>query len=218
MDRPHLVVIDPGVKSPELDEFNRIVSLSLIPATYHMPGLFGMRSLSLEDVKGIRGIIILGSGSSVHDQLPWQIELGAFLKPLMLRAIPTLGLCFGHQLMAHLFGGEVGYAFGDQHKETGLREVHLGPCRLWGKERTGMLVVSHREAVVKLPPDFKSLGKSSLVTYEAMEHKHLPLWGFQSHPEAEVNFFADQGTFLNRDDLSFGHDLIRSFLASLSPN
>jgi GMP synthase-like glutamine amidotransferase len=218
MDKAHLVVIDPGVKTPEIEEFNRIVSLSMLPATYHMPGLFGLGSLKIENPRNIRGIVILGSGSSVHDQLPWQIELGSFLKPLMLKGIPTLGLCFGHQLMAHLFGGEVGYAFADQRKETGLRLVDLEACRLWGKERSGMLVVSHREAVVKIPEDFKPLGKSTFVQYEAMEHKYLPLWGFQSHPEAEVDFFAEQGIPLKREDLAFGHELVRCFLASLSPN
>lgn len=218
MDKPHVAVIDPGIKSPEIDEFNRIVFQSLLPVTYHLPGMFGTRSLISEDPAMLRGIIVLGSGSSVHDKLPWQIELGEWLKPLMLQGIPTLGLCFGHQLIAHLFGASIGYAFSDQHKETGLRQVHLDPCRLWGPARTGSLVVSHRECVLDLPADFKTLASSPVVQFEAIEHKHLPIWGFQSHPEAEIHFFAEQNLTLNRKDLAFGHDIVRCFLSSLSPS
>lgn len=217
MNKPHVVVVDPGVRSPEIEEYNRIAINSHLPTTYHLPGLFGTRSLGLENPYFIRGIILLGSSSSVHDNLPWQDDLARWLKPLMFQGIPTLGLCFGHQFIAHIFGGEVGFAFADQHKEVGLRQVHLDSCRLWGGARTGPLVVSHREAILKLPTDFRPLGTSPLVKYEAFEHKQLPLWGFQSHPEAEIHFFSEQEFQLKREDLTFGHELVRCFLSSLSP-
>lgn len=214
MVNPHLVVIDPAVKKAELQAFNRMVTRSPLPMTYHLPALFGWESLATDETPdSVKGIIILGSGSSVWDRFPWQEALEKWLQPLMLQGIPTLGLCYGHQLIAHLFGAKVAMAFDDQHKAIGLRDINLSASRLWGPPRQGSLVVSHREGVISPPADFKTVGTSQTVNIEALEHKSLPIWSFQSHPEACASFLLDQNVSLSSRDLEFGHSLIDSFLA-----
>lgn len=208
---PHILVIDPGVKQPELASFNRLVLASKLPLTYHMPAMFGLGSLSTEDTTTARGVIIMGSASSVNDRLPWQIELEAFLKPHLTRGLPALGLCFGHQFLAHIFGGQVAYAWPDQHKAVGQRTVHLEASRLWSKSQ-GSLVVSHCEAVVQVPESFAVVGQSPDVQVEALEHRSLPIWSFQSHPEATTKFLLGQGVELPEECLAFGHQLVQRFL------
>ncbi len=213
MAKPHIVIVDPAVKRAEIETFNRLVHHSALPLTYHLPALFGWDSLvTQEHAASIKGIMILGSGSSVWDKFDWQEALIHWLKPLMLRGVPTLGLCFGHQLIAHIFGGEIGPAFPDQHKAIGLRAVTLNTSRLWGTARQGSLVVSHREAIVRMPPSFRNVGSSPAVKAEAIEHDSLPIWGFQPHPEAGTTFLADQAISLTTQDLRFGHALVDDFL------
>jgi GMP synthase (glutamine-hydrolysing) len=208
---PHILVIDPGVKQPELASLNRLALKSSLPLTYHLPAMFGLSSLASEDMETVCGVIIMGSASSVNDRLPWQIELAAFIKPHLHKGLPALGLCFGHQFLAHIFGGQVAYAWADQHKAVGQREISLEPSRLWPKSQ-GSLVVSHCEAVVQIPDQFSIVGHSPEVAVEALEHRSLPIWSFQSHPEATSTFLLGHGTKLPPESLMFGHNLVQRFL------
>jgi len=202
---PLILVIDPAVKTPELETFNRLAQSSPISLTYHLPALFGLNSLHKLNDEEIKGIIVLGSLSSVNEQLPWQLELGILLKKYFDQKTPVLGLCFGHQLIAHLFGGKVDYVFADQKKHLGFREVSLKENRLWGSPCKGELYVSHQEHVVTVPKDFKITAESDSVPIEGLAHTSHPIWTFQPHPEKEPKS-GDRARYL------FGHQLVDRFL------
>src|SRR5687767_13150001 len=136
----HVAVIDPAMRIPELDCFNRMSARSPFPASYHLPALFGTRTLTTAG-DTVRGVIVLGSGASVNEDHAWQDELRAWLRPRIDAGIPMLGLCYGHQLLAKLLGGTVGFAFADRHKEQGIREVRLADNPLWGSACAGPLMV-----------------------------------------------------------------------------
>ena len=51
--------------------------------------------------------LITGSKDSVYDNLPWIEELVGFLRRVLAADKKVIGICFGHQLMAHFFGGRV---------------------------------------------------------------------------------------------------------------
>ncbi len=208
-----IAVIDPGTRVPELDCFNRISLASPIPCTYHLPAQEGIDSLvRVQD--HIAGIIVLGSGASVYDGEPWQQVFDPWLRE-RLETVPMLGLCYGHQLLAHLLGGRVGFLFDDETKLRGVRQVPLFADRLWGDAVTGPMVVSHREVVTELPPDCILRGKSEVCPVEAFAHRELPLWGFQPHPEATTAFTDNNGIPFEEDPsvLSFGHDIVDRFTA-----
>ena len=72
--RQTIAVIDPGTRVPELDCYNRISRHSPLPTSYHLPAQHGIDSLvRVQDLTV--GVIILGSGASVHDDEPWQKAL-----------------------------------------------------------------------------------------------------------------------------------------------
>lgn len=209
----HIAVIDPGMRVPELDCFNRMARVSALPLTYHLPAMFGLDSLyRAED--GLAGVIVLGSGASVNDDLPWQTALAAWLRP-RIGGVPALGLCYGHQLFASVLGGDVGFVTPDRVKLKGIRRVSLAPDALWGAGVDGPLLVTHREGVTRLPDGCVILGASPQVPVEAFRHAELPIWGFQAHPEATPAFALNNDVPLaDPADLAFGNARVDEFLAT----
>lgn len=206
--------MDPAVRIPELDCFNNIAKMSPIPTTYHLPALAGMDSVYLDE-QNVAGIIILGSGASAFfDDFPWQKPMNEWLMKKMLAGVPTIGFCYGHQLIGHLFGGKIDYLAADHHKELGFREVVIEESKLWGAPRKGKLVVSHKEILTTCPKDFDILAHSPLVAIDGISHKKLPIYGLQPHPEATSGFCKNAGLLddtYNPHSFTFGHGLVRAF-------
>lgn len=173
--------------------------------------------VSLEHLRGdLAGIIVLGSASSVNDAEPWQLAMNAWLKPRLDAGIPTIGICYGHQLLAHLFGGKVDFVYPDRRKHSGFRKIQLQGNRLWNNQPLeGALAVSHNEAVLECPPDFEVIGTSPEIAIEAIAHRKLPIWGFQPHPESTEAFLLSRQipTEQAREKLAFGHSLLKFFLS-----
>lgn len=209
----HIAVIDPAVRIAEVDCFNRLVTESGRTFTYHLPVLGGTASLVRE--KKPAGVIILGSSSSVHDALPWQAPLSQWLLSCIEADIPTLGICYGHQLLAHLHGGQVGFRRADQTKRLGFDSLTLDAAKPWASvPNRGNVFFSHREAVTSLPPGMRAIGRSAESPYEVLAHERRPVWSFQSHPEATAEFARNCGYTESVDEKAFayGHALVRAFL------
>lgn len=136
------------------------------------------------------GIVIMGSAASVHDRLPWIADLAAWLAPVVRGEVrvPVLGLCFGHQLIAHLTGGRVGYVREDRSKIVGVSSSIIDGSRLVPDRRSLRVVVSHREEVKQAPAGFHVVARRDACTIDGLEHETLPLFSFQFHPEARVAF------------------------------
>lgn len=212
--KKHVVVIDPAMRIPELACLNLLSLLSGLPTTYHLPALYGFASLKQETPATIAGIVVLGSLASVNERKDWQKELEAWLADRLHEQIPTLGICYGHQMIAAMFGARVAYVTSDQKKCLGFRKVSFDPDPLWGGNATeGELFVSHLEKVVDCPVDMKTIGRSSLIETDAFKHKQLPIWTFQSHPEATPDFLALRGSpAASPEQYRFGHSILQAFL------
>ncbi len=208
----HVAIIDPAARLPELEAFNQMALTSPLKLTYHLPGLFGLESLQRE-TDPIAGIIVLGSKSSVHVKLPWQAPVAEWVKKRMEAKIPTLGICYGHQMIAHSLGGQIGYVQEDKQTLVGFRKVELKANRLWkDKPMEGELFVSHQEIVTTIPPGMELVGSSGRVKVEALAHKTLPVWTFQPHPEATLRFLKLRcGKDSTPEACAFGNQLIQYF-------
>lgn len=213
--RGQVMVIEPAVRFPNLDCFNRLNGCSPLPLSYHLPALFGWSSIEASELASVRGVIVLGSAASVHDQTPWQERLERWLRGIWERRLPTLGICYGHQLIGHLFGARVGAAFADGHKALGFRRVQLVEPPAWaGPARELSLCVSHREAVLECPDELRGFASSQELALDGIAHRELPIFGLQSHPEATGVFLAEHG--IPRDQASLlaeGHALLDGFLS-----
>ena len=216
MDRIYpssIAVIDPAQHTPELACFNQISQMTALRTTYHVPALHGFDTLC-EDPKEYCGVVILGSGASVYDEHPWQLVLHRWIEKAMTAGIPTLGICYGHQAIAHIQGGQVGLLYSGV-KKKGVRSVQFGCDRLKISEQSGTMVVSHREGVTSLPADFEIIGRSQACTTDAIRHVSRPIWGVQPHIEAVHQFCINNQIALenNSENFRFGHVILSAFLS-----
>ena len=185
------MVIDPSITHPEVESFNKIVEECPYPCTYHLPVMSDMDSIS-RSLSSSCGIIILGSAASVHDQSEWQSELAGMLFKVIESDIPILGICFGHQFLAHHLGGRVDYLF-NKRKREGVREIYVKNSSLIDSNENFNLIYSHQEGVVECPNNFYVSASSKLVEIEAINHNSKAIWGFQTHIEASFSFAHRHG-------------------------
>ena len=215
MSKNQLMVIDPAVLKPAIESFNRIASVAPYPVTYHLPALYGTTSLNMYN-HDIRGIIVLGSAASVNDDNKWQQDISDIMIDASANCIPVLGLCYGHQLIGHIYGGKVEPLWSGEKKQ-GERIVRLKKSNIWGEPSTGPLLYSHQDGITEVPPDFEIIADSDLVSTDAIASKSEPVWGFQTHLEA-TQAFVDEHNLPVKDAMEsfkFGHSLLDKFILSL---
>ena len=162
---------------------NKIVERHQIPVTYHWVSSEGVESLSF--IEEPSAYIVFGSDSNVGDNLDWQIKLSALMKEKIEKGIPVLGICFGHQLMADRFGGEV---FKAAREYKGIRRVTITHSGFGLKESEVFnLFVAHS---FQVNPDrlgeLKLLATSEDSPIDGLYHPELPYLGFQGHPEGKI--------------------------------
>ncbi len=156
----------------------------------------------------IAGIIITGSPSMVTDLEPWGVATAQWLKQVVKKNIPVLGICFGHQLLAHTFGGSVDYH--EQGEEKGEVEIHLTEE---GKKDPLLGVLpehfsayaSHFQTVTKLPKDTTILAKNDFESTHALRYKEN-VWGVQFHPECIGDLFCE-----THEHKTYGMALLKRF-------
>lgn len=135
--------------------------------------------ISVDDIKsiGYKGIIFTGGPNSVYDSAsphydPAVLELG----------IPVLGICYGHQLMAYMAGGEIGSA--ESGSEYGKTTVFSSDCTIFnGVPRESVCWMSHTDCVKVLPQSFKLIAHTAACPCAAMADEKRKLYGVQFHPE-----------------------------------
>jgi GMP synthase (glutamine-hydrolysing) len=133
--------------------------------------------VSLEELKGVRGLILSGGPASVHDpgQPPYN--------PALFDAgLPILGLCYGHQLLCQYLGGEVTPGHTREFGAARLQlDKPLGVLKgLSAEERVWM---SHQDTVSQLPAGFEVLGSTADCQMAAVHDPVRRIWGLQFHPE-----------------------------------
>ena len=128
------------------------------------------------------GYVITGSRESVYDDQEWIRRLGSFVVALHEQQKKTVGICFGHQLIAHVLGGETTPADGGWG--VGVHEFQVEGEPSWMSAKTGSfrLLCSHRDQVARLPEDARVFAKSDFCPVAGFTlGDHFVT--FQGHPE-----------------------------------
>ncbi|MGF1791157.1 gamma-glutamyl-gamma-aminobutyrate hydrolase family protein [Photobacterium profundum] len=139
----------------------------------------------------------IGSGSkySVYDDIPWIHHLAQFVRDLYQHNIPFVGVCFGHQMIAHALGGTV--VKSENGWGVGLKTWSLVANKQWmqsdqtvEEKNTFSLAVSHQDQVTDLPDDAEILASSNFCPH-AMIQVGQHFLGIQGHPEFTSNYSRD---------------------------
>jgi len=126
------------------------------------------------------GVVLSGSTAAVYEaeSRPWIAEQEALVRELVDREIPTLGVCFGHQVVNSALGGRV-EAVGTT---AGLVEAALDDDPLF--EGVDPVVVSlHGDAVTELGEGMEVIASADHADVFGTRHRTAPLWTVQFHPE-----------------------------------
>ncbi|MDY6780374.1 MAG: type 1 glutamine amidotransferase [Halobacteria archaeon] len=174
------------------------------------------RNLGKPSLEDVDGVIVGGSTAGVYeeDDYEWMTEQKEFIRELVDREVPTLGICFGHQIVNSALGGEVVY--------SGKRRAHLVRADLAddplfdGVEP--VVPVLHSDFVVETGDGMEVIGKSGYYDNFSTRHADAPVWTVQYHPEftPRVKHLGDGWTD-EKNDLSF-EDSTATELATSYPS
>ncbi|MBT8207671.1 MAG: glutamine-hydrolyzing GMP synthase [Acidimicrobiia bacterium] len=138
------------------------------------------RDISAAEVKRRApvGVILSGGPASVYAEGAYTVDPEIFEL-----GIPVLGICYGHQLIAHGLGGEVARNDVAEYGRTSL-SVTAGDSVLYSElPETQDVWMSHRDAVVKPPAGFSVTASTPDSPVASMEHAEKRIYGVQFHPE-----------------------------------
>ncbi|PML81197.1 glutamine amidotransferase-related protein [Enterovibrio norvegicus] len=169
------------------------------------------------DIDECDGYIISGSRFSVYDDLPWIKRFEAFVLTLYTLKKPTVGICFGHQMMAQALGGEVerstnGWGVGIATSAFLKDDITQAESWIDPNVHDFSLVVSHQDQVSILPPGSKPLAGNAFcpISMYTVGGNFLAI---QGHPEFSRDYSHDLMEF-RRDRIP--KDVISAGQTSLS--
>ncbi|WP_440007094.1 type 1 glutamine amidotransferase [Halomicrococcus sp. SG-WS-1] len=128
------------------------------------------------------GAVVSGSRSSVYWDEPWISQVKEWVERAIETGMPMLGVCYGHQLLADVLGGEV-RDMGEY--EIGYREIrHSGDSPLFeGVDERFVAFTTHSDEVAELPPDAESIAENE---YGNHGFRKGDVFGVQFHPEYDT--------------------------------
>lgn len=132
--------------------------------------------------------VITGSRCSVYDEEPWIGKLATFVGEAMDAHRKIVGICFGHQLVAHFFGGRVAAA--EVGWGVGVHRVEVVADESWMQPPRGhvALLSSHKDQVMALPRGARLIAGSDFCPNAAYVMDGVLTW--QGHPEFTRDYAA----------------------------
>lgn len=125
-------------------------------------------------------VVLSGSTAGVYETetYPWMDDLRDLVRELVAEERPTLGVCFGHQLVNDALGGDV------EHRglHTGLDPVRFADDPLFDGVGTRVPLV-HGDYVTELGEGMEAVASADYYSNLASRHRDAPLWTVQYHPE-----------------------------------
>jgi GMP synthase (glutamine-hydrolysing) len=140
-----------------------------------------------EHVSSYDAVMMTGSPASVTRLEPWMERSAALMVDAAERGIPVLGVCFGHQLLAHAYGGRV--VRNPLGREIGTVEVELTELGqadplFRGLPRRVAVQATHEDLVPEPPEGTVVLAGNANTAIQALAFRPCSR-GVQFHPEVQ---------------------------------
>ena len=136
---------------------------------------------ALPALSDFEGVIVGGSEFGVYDDTDWMQPLRLFLQACRDQSKPVFGICFGHQIMADVYGGKAEKAV--IGNVVGCRAFDYGggnpDAYVW-----------HQDQVTKVPPAARVTGSADHCPVGALDYE-FPARSVQFHPEYTAEHLRD---------------------------
>ena len=135
-------------------------------------------------------IIVTGSPAGVYEGHDWIASAEDFLRSAIAAGKPTVGICFGHQLLAQTFGGKVEKS--SKGWGVGAHSYAMTDAADWMAPMQSRIIcaVSHQDQVIEAPEDARILGGSDFCPNGVISYAQGPAISFQQHPEFSHDYAA----------------------------
>ncbi len=136
----------------------------------------------------VKGVVLSGSPFSVRDTNAPKIDVS-----VLRNRYPILGICYGAQLMAQLYGGEVKQS---NMREYGRAHLHIvdNGCKLFsGMKDESQVWMSHADTIIKTPNNSEIIANSNNIEVAAYHIQGEKTYGIQFHPEV---YHSEEGQLL----------------------
>jgi GMP synthase-like glutamine amidotransferase len=136
--------------------------------------------------KDFTHLILTGSEASIVERESWVDAEVEFVQEALSRNFPTLGSCYGHQLLALALCGPA-HVRRSSRPEIGWYPIAIRrKSGLLGEKGVVYAFSSHFDEVIDLDKDFRVLASTPDCPVQAFELKGRPVWGIQFHPEIDI--------------------------------
>ena len=147
-------------------------------------------------------LVISGSEASALDEHSWYGVLAVIIMEFINHKKSVLGICFGHQFLARVLAGAQCLRRAE-NPEFGWVAIQHNENPLFKGISNLVSMVSHYDEVIDLPGDFKVFASSNTCQVQAMQHKTLPVYGIQFHPEYNLQESGEIFDAVDRYDKNF---------------
>ena len=131
----------------------------------------------LNEMDGLKGIILSGGASSVYEESSPRSD-----PDLLELDIPVLGICYGHQLIAHQVGGDVHSATSGEYGNTDL-DITSSEGLLSGLNSPMNVWMNHKDRVREMPDGYRVIGSTPNSPVASFQNEVKKIFGVQFHPE-----------------------------------
>lgn len=145
----------------------------------HVRSKIVARDITPDEIRRRRpiGLILSGGPASVYAEDAYRID-----EEILNLGIPILGICYGHQLLADLAGGQVS-STGDAEYGNTTMKVTADSLLMSGLPSKQQVWMSHNDQVIEVPEGFNCVATTAGASVAAMENRERGLYGVQFHPE-----------------------------------
>ncbi len=164
-----IIVLDFGGQYAHLIA-NRIRRLGVYSEIKH-------NDISLDGLRNAIGIIFSGGPQNISDDNSLKCD-----PEIYKLGVPILGICYGHQLTAHLLGGNVSKSNTKEYGKARLKIIDKTDL-FEDLDDSEIVWMSHGDYVSKLPQGFEVIGSTDDCITSAVANHEKKIFGIQFHPE-----------------------------------
>ncbi len=139
----------------------------------------------------VKAIILSGSPCSVTDDNAPNVDFTAFVDK-----VPMLGICYGAQLTAKHYGGDVQRSEKREYGKARLGRVYQEDIILKGVPEASQVWMSHGDTISRVPEQFQLIAGTDKIDTAVFRSKNgafaKPVYGLQFHPEVTHTKFGLQ--------------------------